>query len=552
MQRQPLALAGLVVSSLLCLAAGDPACPDCPPDPGAEQDAADEGPQGCGDTVSVDRFRYLRQLTLDLWGRVPTEDELRALVDVDPQVGLDDTRIEAMLDAPEFDNFLTRHHADLLFPNINGLDFVSPAALLLPAQYAGAQGDPDRLFNIFVSFYARRELYAPCKDEPAEFDADGYPVFEEMADGTRREGYVMVEPYWAPGTQVKVCASEAMTNATNSAGVSCESAAGMFSGECGCGPGLEHCADYYVALGMIGDLREQMMRMVLGPIHDGRPYTDILTDVEEPLNGRLAHYYKHLAPMALDPLVGVPPVAPEALADVAFTDAEWVSYPRTPAIHSGVLTSLSYLLRFQTARARANRFYNAFLCEPFQAPTDGLPSPNDACSQEPNLRERCGCSYCHTRLEPAAAHWARFSEAGTMYIDPAVYPVYEPRCAACAEHPERSCDGVCEKFYVTEVGHEKERPFAGVLKAYEWRDRGEIEKVEAGPRAAVEAAIGDGRLAACAVKQLFVRLYRREPTVEERNTALPAWADAFQQGGFDYKALVKAMVTAEGYRRMVR
>ena len=545
MRRNPLAVVGLFATSLLCLAPGGPPCEDCT-DAGP---ALDAGAPGCRDSVDVDRFRTLRQLTLDLWGRVPTEAELRALVD---EESVPEATIDALLASPEFDTFVTRHHSDLLFPNINGLDFVSPAALLLPAQYAGAQGDPDRLFNLFVSFYERRELYAPCKDEPAEFDENGEPVFEEMADGTRREGYVLIEPYWAPGTEVKVCAAEAKTDAASPGGVACDTAQGMFSGECGCGPNLEHCADYTVALGMIGNLREQMMRMVLSPIREGRPYTDLLTDVHETLNGPLAHYYKHLAPMALDPLVLVPPVPPAALADVHYSDAEWVSYERSPALHSGVLTSLSYLLRFQTARARANRFYNAFLCEPFQAPVVALPSPNDACSQEPNLRERCGCNHCHARLEPAAAHWGRFAEAGTMYIDPALYPVFEPRCAACAEHPERDCDGICEKFYVTDIGHPKERPFAGVLKAFEWRGRDEIANLEAGPRKAVEGAIADGRLAACTVNQVFRRLYRREPTAEETSQALPAWVSAFQSGGFEFKALVKSMVMADGYRRMVR
>lgn len=512
--------------------------------------AAVAAEESCDDTVEVDRFRHLRQLTLDLWGRVPTEDELRALTSEDE---VPEAAIDAMVEAPEFDVFLTRHHSDLLFPNINGLDLVSPAALLLPAMYAGAQGDPDRLFNIFVSFYERRELYAPCKDEPAEFDENGDIVFEDMPDGTRREGWVMVEPYWAPGTEVKVCAAEARTNPTTyTSNIPCDTANGMYSGECGCGPNLEHCADYYVALGMISNLRDQMLRMVMRPIHEGRPYTEILTDSREELNGPLAHYYKHLAVMAIDPLVLVPPVPADTLAEVSYADAEWRTYERWPEIHSGVLTSLSYLLRFQTARARANRFYNAFLCEPFQAPEGGLPSPNDECSQEPNLRERCGCSYCHVKLEPAAAHWGRFAEAGTMYIDPAQYPIYEPRCAACAEHPERDCDPACERFYVTEVGHPKEAPFAGVLRAYEWRGEDEVANVEAGPRKAVEGAVADGRLAACTVTQLFKRLYRREPTEDEMGTALPAWANEFQEGGFDFKALVKTMVKADGYRRMAR
>ncbi|MCK6574521.1 hypothetical protein L6V77_25865 [Myxococcota bacterium] len=527
------------------------------PSHAAAQDATPDAPApeadgpGCGDAVEVDRFRLLRQLTLDLWGRIPTEAELRALSAVESD-DVPESTLDALLDGAEFETFLSRHHADLLFPNVEGLEFVSPAALVLPAQYAGAQGDPTRLFNLFVAFYQRRELYAPCKDEPAEFDADGAPIFEEMPDGTRREGYVLVEPYWAPGAPVKVCAAEADIAPRGRSGVDCATAQGMFSGECGCGPSLEHCADPYVIQTLQGSLRTQMSRMVQGPIREGRPYTDVLTDVHEEVDGPLAHYYKHLAAMSLDPLVLVPPVPAAALEGVAYTDTAWVRYERSPAIHSGVLTSLSFLLRFQTARARANRFYNAFLCEPFQAPTDGLPSPNDACSQEPDLRERCGCKYCHTRLEPAAAHWARFAEAGSMYIDPAVYPVYEPRCAACAEEPDRECDGICEKFYVTEIGHPKQRPFAGVLKAYEFRGRDEIENVEAGPRKAVEAAVADGRLAACATTQVFRRLYRREPTAEELRRDLPAWATEFQTGGFDFRALVKRLVTADGYRRMVR
>ena len=50
--------------------------------------------------------------------------------------------------------------------------------------------------------------------------------------------------------------------------------------------------------------------------------------------------------------------------------------------HAGVLTSPAYLLRFQTHRARANRFHVSFLCQPFVAPDGGLPATPGAVTLE--------------------------------------------------------------------------------------------------------------------------------------------------------------------------
>jgi len=507
----------------------------------------------CGDEVEVDRDRFLRQVTLDLWGRVPSVVEYAALA---AEPVFDQSALEALVDtmiaAPEFDTFVDRHHADLLWPNVNNLDFISPTSLLLPAAFYGAPGDGQRLFNLFIGLYERRQLFAPCKDEPAEFDETGRPVMEEMIDGTRREGWVMVEPYWAPGTQVKVCALEARTAAINEYGMDCLQGSSQLTGQCGCGPNLERCASIEVFTETVPLLREQMMRMVKRPIAEGRPYTDILTDVSEEVTGPLVHYYRHIARYALDPLVAVAPIDLADVEDMNYTDRDWRTVTRAAEEHAGVLTSTTFLLRFQTARSRANRFYNAFLCEPFQAPNDGLPSPNDECSQEPNLRERCGCNYCHARLEPASAHWGRFAEAGTMYVDPAIYPVFSQRCAACAENPDAPCDPYCDKFYVTDIGHPKQAPFAGVLKSYEFRPPEEVASLEAGPRALVDLHVADGRIAACAATQVFRRLYRREPTQDEQLFELAEIARDFQGGNFDFKQLVRTLLVSEGYRRMVR
>ncbi|MEZ4464964.1 MAG: hypothetical protein R3F43_10810 [bacterium] len=146
-------------------------------------------------------------------------------------------------------------------------------ALFLPASFYEGTGDGQRLFHIFVGFYERGGL-VPCKDEPAEWDADGELVFEDFPDGTRREGWVWVEPYWAPGTQVKVCALEARTNELSAGG---RRGHGRWHvlGYLRLRPGPEHCAASEV-VEMVGALQEQLLRMAEAPILAGRPYPDML------------------------------------------------------------------------------------------------------------------------------------------------------------------------------------------------------------------------------------------------------------------------------------
>jgi len=503
----------------------------------------------CDEPVEIDDVRYLRQLTLDLFGRIPTEAELQAVVDGET---VDGAHVDAMLQSEESSAFVRRHHRDLLWPSTEALDILSAAsALLLPARFYEFDGDPERLFLLFTGFYTRGGL-VPCKDEPAEWDEGGNLIFEDMPDGTRREGWVMGEPYWAPGTEVKGCALEARLDPGSEDGVDCSTAQGMATGRCGCGPDLQRCADLMAVARITQSLQDQLLRMVEAPIDEGRPYTDMLLGQEELVDGALVHYYRYLTPMGIDPIIQTAPVPLDRLPDIPFTDTTWHTVDRSHDLHSGILTSMSFMLRFQTGRARANRYHVAFLCDPFIAPDEPLPSADAECSNEPDLRQRCGCNYCHGRLEPAAAWWGRFADAGTMYLDPEQFPTYQARCADCALDPGRPCDFICQRFYVSEIGHEKQRPYAGVLKAYEWRGDAEVAHVETGPRGLVEASIEDGRLASCTAEKLFTRLYKRSPTEEERLRLMPAFARTFEESGYDFKALVRTLVTDPAYRRMVR
>lgn len=519
--------------------------------PAAAQTVSDEAAaEACGDVVEVDRFRQLRQLSLDLWGRVPTQAELEAVMDQDASTPLEQSTIEAMVESEEFWTFVRRYHFDLLWPNVEALDLVETAsALLLPAYfYEYSDQSHDALFLLYTAQYNRGGL-VPCKNEPAEFDDQGYPIMEEWPDGTMREGWVMVTPYWAPDTQVKVCALEARTVEKAYNGAECDTLVGLYSGGCGCGPSLNHCLGIDSALELQASLRDQFMRYIEAPIREGRSYFDVLLDPEEEVNGPLIHYYRYLAPMTFDPIVQIPPIPVASLPEVPYTDKEWRRLKRSPE-HSGILTSMLYLLRFQTARARANRFYSAFLCSPFQAPDVDLPSPNDECSNEPNLRERCGCNYCHATLEPAAAHWAGFADAGTMFMNELLFPPYRADCATCAE--TGTCDFFCERFYLTEAGHPKLEEYVGWMESYVFRDDAEVDSLHEGPAALVEKNLGGPALTNCVVEKVFDKLYHRELTPLERMELVPVFAEAFSESGYDFKTLIKAMVTHEAYRRMAR
>jgi hypothetical protein len=213
-----------------------------------------------------------------------------------------------------------------------------------------------------------------------------------------------------------------------------------------------------------------------------------------------------------------------------------------------VLTDPAYLLRFQTNRARANRYYTVFLCQPFSAPPGGLPSPADSCSSEPDLQQRCGCKYCHALLEPTASHWGRWSEQGAAFLDPERFPRTRPDCEACALRGQQ-CSDDCRRFYVTNSIDPKQEPYLGGLNAYEFRRPEHERNVESGPRLLALSTITDNRLPMCSAGNVVRMLFGREPAEHEADW-IASLATRFVQDGYSWKALVKAVVTSDAYRRV--
>jgi hypothetical protein len=157
--------------------------------------------ESCDTATPMEGQRLLRRLSLDLRGAIPSRREIEAQVG---RAELDDATIEAFLDSPEFLQVMRRYHADMLWPNIDQVELIPDQNVLMPVEQA--PGDVlwlSPLRSVFMRTISG-QLYGLCKNEPAEFDAQGRIVAEPVTNAageilSYQEGYVMVEPWWAPG-----------------------------------------------------------------------------------------------------------------------------------------------------------------------------------------------------------------------------------------------------------------------------------------------------------------------------------------------------------------
>lgn len=523
--------------------------------------------------------RLLRRLSLDLQDRVPTALESAEMSGVDD---VEAPAVERMLASDDFVNVMRNYHAELLWPNIDQVQIVPDTHLLYPVELT--PGDPIYLSPVravFMRAVGNANIFVPCKNEPAEFDVQGNLQLEAVVVGTATvswvEGYLEVEPYWAPGTTVKVCALDAIDNLEGAVcpgdvarypfmeslcsqfdsyaqlvqapfrgqPVRCDSELAILSPECGCGPGLRNCVTPETDQLIRRSLLDQMMRVVERVIRDDRPYSELLKTQTVEFNGPVVHYLKHLSRLSFDVYGGVDDSAPPP--DLAFTQVEpWVPVQRGGR-HSGVLTTPGYLLKHQSNRQRAHRFYNAFECSSL-IPDGPLPSPFEACSQHEDLTKRCGCNACHKTLEPMAAHWGRFSEYGYRHLAEATYPTQAgAKCTPPLDSVYQLFD--CFRFYELDpIGEEV--PFQGYLNSYVFRTAEEVENIEAGPGRLVQASLDSGRFADCTVRRMWTHFMRREPSLDESAEVLPDLAAVFEASDHDIKALVKTIVSLAAYRRV--
>lgn len=486
---------------------------------------------------------YLRAVSLDVRGVVPTVEEyesIRGLPDV-PEAMIDE-----WLASEEFGQRVVRRHRALLWPNAENVRFVDFRRRLGSTGTGAAQ----RWYRSSqTTTVAIRGANVPCDDVPATFDADGRPEYRiDSATGAHIEGWVEVSPYYAPTTTIHVCAFDAETAERSPSGRECRTRDASADPGCGCGASLMWCDTNDVQLALVASFNQELERRIAAHVAADEPYTGIFTSRRAFVNGPIAFYYQHLSRVYNDVPLEPASLDVEHMPTLAYTDRDTWMEVELPDVHAGVLTSPLYLLRFQTNRARANRFFDAFLCQPFQPPAGGLPVADEVEAREPDLQRRAGCRYCHAILEPAAAHWGRWMMQGGGYLAEGQYPVFRPECAECARG-EESCGSVCTLNYTTRALYPEQEPYLGMLRAYEFlRPEHEINVAE-GPTALVRDGLADGRFTECTVRRTTEWLLARDlgETEVEWSSEL---ASTFVGSDLRYRDVVRAIVTSDTYRRV--
>jgi hypothetical protein len=186
----------------------------------------------CGpDDPALSGDRYLRALTLDLAGRLPTDAE-RAGVEASGEVP--EALIDELIASDDFVTRAVRFHKSVLWNTVTHVDLLNFQASL------GVEAGTNLYWRRQYAFSARGDG-VPCRDVPATFAPDGSIQYETDALGIRREGFVRVHPYWAPATEIKVCAFDAQTAARSPRGNDCTMPEGLADPGCGCGEDLRLC-----------------------------------------------------------------------------------------------------------------------------------------------------------------------------------------------------------------------------------------------------------------------------------------------------------------------
>ena len=478
------------------------------------------------DASSQDLNGYVRALSLDIRGVVPTEDELSGIEEAGH---IDEEMLDTWLASPEFEAVVVGKHQELFWNKL-------AINLLNTRRLVNRDGI---VTGIPRSRYTRGETQTECGDFEADVDALNRPLtWETNPDGSRAEGWVWVTPYWDPSEPVKVCAYDAQLTEVSASGVACDTEAGHEEGDCGCGPNLQWCfhnsEENTIEEGITGDLDRRVRAM----LESGTSYTEMLTGASIHVNGPAAHFYKYIAQFSTDDYESPVPVA--SLPDIDYTDQTYVPVPLEDH-HDGVFTSPGWLLRHQTNRGRANRFYSAFLCSEFIPVEEELSGLSGNEVPSPDLQMRPGCLSCHARLEPWAAYWGRWGEAAAVYRSPDAYPDYDEDCAACAV-AGTNCSDFCDDNYLVEPIHADELPYLGWLNTYAFLEGDKSAYPDLGPLGWVVKTKETGEFDRCAVTRASDWLLNWDPDADD----VDAWASEFAVDD-DYRSMIKRIVMSSPY-----
>ncbi len=539
--------------------------------------AQEESPQECAPAETIDKYRLLRQLSLDIRGRIPTHEEYAALHGVDeiPQETIDD-----MIRSDEHSREIREYHRKIIWGSLNNVpELVGGHRRIRLADRTNALWAMTNSRRFLRGHNARNCLNVP---QPADkYDANGYPLPLEFGpeagcylrldaegnitgrggtgDSCRREGYVMVTPWWGDAP-IKVCAFDAQAIPTARNGQTCGSY--YVNDTCGCGPNLQSCTPgpgnaYDQRLRRA--LEEEPARIFEHIVQEGLPYHQAFSTKTTFMNGPASHFYRHMT-SPTNPLTngggigfnsGIPTAALPP-SDVENIDG-WTPVVRDD-MHAGILTTFLYNERFASNRGRANRFFSAFRCEPFLPSEDGLPAETHELP-DPNLRTRAGCNSCHEKLEPIAAHWGRWRQVGEYgFLPTADFNFLEARadCMNCGPDQDRTnCSGYCNAYFITHqnaVHPDEIDQWLGMPRSRAWLQDDEMNILDSGPSLLVDEPNEQEKVASCAVRTLAEHLMGRELTEQELVEWVPSVTQEFADSGFQYNQMMRVLLNSDRYR----
>jgi hypothetical protein len=510
--------------------------------------------------------RQLRRLSIDLLGTVPDVADYDAVAG---KASIPDDLIDAYLADDQFRIQMRHYHEDLLWTN--------PSTILGDVGFSlsSAVASPG-VTVFFVPSTGKQRLYRGgdgthhCQDKPQSalgYDAAGLPLTDPMGvDATGpyvAEGWEDIHPYWEPDPTktIKVCAFDAQAAKTytlpagdpDAGTLSCDHVLAVGKAKsCGCGPNLDYCMIGSVQTAVLTSMREQLLRSV-DDATSKPPYSDLLTSKRAYVNGPLSHYFRYLGQrQTFSRTQNLYQPSDGALPDIPYLSTDtWKPIDRL-APHSGVLTLPAYLLRFQTNRARANRYRIAFEGQFFQPPS----TKDTACNKDgDDLTQRCVCRSCHVTLEPMAAYFGLLSEAGTTSLQD--FTREYPSLTACSKGISPASTTWCDRFYTAtpDLVDPDVRPYK--LKAAHYADKAHPDvqpHFDSGPGKLAADDIASGLFHQVTTRRMFLMLMKREPNLDAASQdfegdLLDGIAKEFQASE-DLKQLVKRLVKLPTYRRM--
>ena len=480
----------------------------------------------------------LRALSFDLRGIPPTMEEYSTVTELG---AVPANLVGEWLYTDAFKAQIIRLHRSMFWNELNNLRLGHNRMRLSKASGIWWRRDQARTYRGGADRHR-------CLNQPATYTSDGELEFayfvDEFGQEVRQEGYVELSPYWAPNDVVKVCALDAQDVLIGDEGTDCATRANWSDSSCGCGPEMRWCLPDAASAKVLSGFEDDLDRRVAWMLDSNKSYDAMLTEAPAFINGPISHYLRHqaqfggslqLAPMPF-PMLQIPVI------DYSASNT-WIGIELTSS-HSGALSSPAFLLRFQTNRARASKFSTEFLCDPYVAPSGGLPPTTDEEAMEPDLQKRAGCKYCHARLEPTASYWGRFPESGAGLLSKEDYPAFSPECEACALKTG-PCPSLCSK-YVTKAEVDSEEAYFGWLKQSLFIKPNALGFIDQGPAALVKRSIVDQKLPMCVTRKMASWLFGRGLHPSES-----AWLDEVAQNfavsGLNLRELIRTLATSPMY-----